>query len=91
MLGELSLEGYDYVFDVRWEWKGEREVIVMKDDDKMKNTIAVDGNYDWCDDVLWNEKEVCGWKEVKNQTHSGISHQMKVENVGLEPNMLIKD
>jgi hypothetical protein len=30
-------------------------------------------------------------RNVKNQTHSDISHQMKVENVGLELSMLIKD
>lgn len=30
-------------------------------------------------------------KEIKNQRHSCISHQMKVVNVGLQPNKLIKD
>ena len=30
-------------------------------------------------------------KEIKNQTHSCISHQMKVVNVGLEVNKLRQD
>ena len=42
-----------------------RDVIVMKDDDEMK--------------------------EIKNQTNSCIPHQMKVVNVGLGPNKLMKD
>ena len=29
-------------------------------------------------------------KEIKNQRHSCISHQMKVMNVGLQPNKLNK-
>ena len=40
----------------------------------------------------------CGWddkkdneKEIKNQRHSCVSHQMKVVNVVLQPNKLIKD
>ena len=43
---------------------------------------------------FWSEmrREGSVWmNEIKNQTHSRISHQMKVENVGLELNMLIKD
>ena len=53
----------------------------------------------WCyDDVLWNEMNV--WmnmfviviedekKEIKNQRHFYIPHQMKVVNVGLQPNKL---
>ena len=56
----------------------------------------------WCyDDVLWNEMNV--WmnmfviviydemKEIKNQTHSSISHQMKVVNVNLQPYMHVQD
>ena len=56
----------------------------------------------WCyDDVLWNEMNV--WmnmiviviedemKEIKNQRHSCISHQMKVVNVGLQQNKLRQD
>ena len=43
-------------------------------------------------DVEWNGNEDKEGEDcIKNQTHSGTSHQMKVENVGLEPNMLIKD
>ena len=41
-----------------------RDVIVMKEDDEMK--------------------------EIKNQRHPCISHQMKVVNVGLQPNKLNK-
>ena len=55
------------------------------------------------DDVLWNEMSVSiimfgflsGMNKnncsIKNQKHSGISHQMKVVNVDPQLNMLIKD
>jgi hypothetical protein len=39
----------------------------------------------------WEKEKSYEKREIKNQRHSCISHQMKVVNVGLQPNKLIKD
>ena len=57
-----------------------RDVIVMKDDDEMKNTcVDIVGNDDWCYDVLWNEMNV--WMNMSvwfhTQSHSGFQTTSK--------------
>ena len=56
---------FDDVFECEMRMNEKGDVIVMKDDDEMK--------------------------EIKGQTHSWISPQMKVVNVDLQPNKLRQD
>ena len=75
---------YDKCFDfesielgnLKLWWKKKKK---CETDEKMKNKIGYGCYKEW------------EWNEIKSQKHSCKSHQMKVVNVDLVPNMLIKD